>query len=173
MSQILREGLVRYRARSFVREGVDALGPTIEDVELDTTRESPRQPRIQRVVVGIHIRRRNVHCKREEVCRNHWLDQPLVNEPNQLVTRAALVTDVGHEFKRQFVLHLEGVAVDVRYRRVGQRTVNFNLAVGWRAGVRIDADREGWIRRETEGRIARVVPGWRRGGIGTSDSRRQ
>ena len=93
LAQVLWKRLICFRARTFVRQRVNTLGPTIENVKLKTAREATRQPCIHRVVVCVHVRRGNEYCKGEVVCRNHGLHEMLINEANQLVTRAALITD--------------------------------------------------------------------------------
>src|SRR6185369_12712349 len=108
------------------RKRIDALGPAIENVKLKTLSEATCQSCIHRVVVGIHVRRGNEYCEREEILRNHRLDQVLINKPDQLVTRAALITDRADEIKRQFALYVQRIRVDVSHRRLRKRAVNFN-----------------------------------------------
>src|SRR5215204_6386607 len=107
LTQVLWERLVSDGAGTFVRQRVDTLGPTINRVELKSATEATRQTRIHRVVVCIHVRRRNEHRKREIVCRYDRLHEELVHKSNQLVTRAALVAHGRREVVRQRVLSLE------------------------------------------------------------------
>src|SRR5262249_21763219 len=132
------------------------LGKAIKNVELKTVREPSREPCVERVVVCVYVRRRNVDREREEVGRYHRLDEPLIDEPNQLVTRAALIADGRGEFERQLILYVERIAVDVRYRCVGECAVDLNLTTLRCARGRIDANRECGIRWITERRTARA-----------------
>src|SRR5829696_1552575 len=107
LSQVLGKRLVRFSTRAFVGERVDALGPTIENVKLDPTRESTCESCIQRVVVCVYVRRGNEYGRGEEVCRNHRLHEELINETNQLVARAALISDGRSEVVWQRILRVE------------------------------------------------------------------
>src|SRR6185369_1468485 len=78
----------------------------------------------------------------------------LINETNQLVTRAALISERPDQPKRQLVLHIERIPIDVRCRRLGQCAVNLNRAIRRRAGRGIDADCERRIWRKTKRRVA-------------------
>src|ERR1700754_1263529 len=72
------------------------------------------------------------------------------------MARAALVTDSSGELKRQLILYVERVAVNVGYRRIGQSAVNLNRAVHRRTRCRIYAHSQRRIWRETERRITRA-----------------
>src|SRR3569832_228699 len=92
LTQVLRKSLIGFIAGTIVGQRIDTLGPTINRVKGKSATKATRQTRIHRVVVGVYVRRRNEHRRREVVCRYHRLNEELIHEANQLVSRAALVT---------------------------------------------------------------------------------
>src|SRR6185369_16166961 len=101
LTQVLWKRLVGFSSGTFVGQRVDTLGPTINRVKCKSATKATRQTRIHRVVIRVYVRRRNEHCKREVVWRNHGLHKELIHQTNQLVTRTTLVT----KSRRQVIWH--------------------------------------------------------------------
>src|SRR6476659_6833597 len=62
-----RKCLIRNKSRALIREGIYALAPAVNGVDLKAVRKTTQKPGIHRVKIGIYIGRRKIGCEEMRV----------------------------------------------------------------------------------------------------------